>query len=93
MTIVSCEATGHGCRCATTAPLVVDPTELASVGTVPVGPGGEALLPVLFLPGGLRIYVDASSTDIDDARWWHELGVAALLAAMHYDEVGSRPAR
>ncbi len=99
MPILACGHTDRGCRCAPPtplippAPLVADPAELVSMETAPVGPDGEAFVPVLLLPGGLRLHVDASSTDLDAARWWHELGVAALLAAMHYDEHGSRPVR
>ncbi len=68
------------------APLVADPTEPVSVSLAPVGPDCAALVPVLVLPGGTRIYVDVSSTFADAARWWHDLGVAALSAATCYED-------
>jgi hypothetical protein len=88
---------GYAHRRATEPPLVVNAAEHASVETVPAGPpgpGGATRMAVLVLPG-VRLCVDPASTDVDAARWWHELGVAALLAAMHYDEgqCGSRSAR
>ncbi len=92
MAIMSCRGAGHGCRCAPSAPLVVDPAELASVEMVPAGPGGRVLAPVLVLPG-VRVRVDAPIPNTQAARWWHELGMAALLVAMHYDEAGSESAR
>ncbi len=94
MAIMADGQADRGGRYAPSAPLVVDPAEPASVETVPAGPGGAARVAVLVLPG-VRVCVDASSTDVDAARWWHELGVAALLAAMYYDEgeCGSRSAR
>jgi hypothetical protein len=75
----------------------MDPAEHASLETVPAGPagpGGAAQVAVLVLPG-VRLCVDPASTDIDAARWWHEVGVSALLAAMYYDEgeCGRRSAR
>jgi hypothetical protein len=78
---------------------MVDPAEHPSVETVPAGPagpgGGAARVAVLVLPGGHRLCVNPASTDVEAARWWHELGVSALLAAMYYDEgeCGSRSAR
>ncbi len=90
MTIMSCGTAGCGCRCVPSAPLVVDPAEPVTVETLPVGPGGKALAPVLILPGGLRVYVDAFATDADAAGWWENLGTAALYAALCYqDENGS----
>ncbi len=75
---------GCGCRCAPRSPLVVDPTEPPSVETVPLGPGGKASMPVLVLPGGVRVCVDAFAADIDALEWWKDLAVAALYASLCY---------
>ncbi len=75
---------GCGCRCASNAPLTVDPTVPPSVETVPVGPGGKASAPVLVLPGGVRICVDGFAADIDAVEWFKDLAVAALYASLCY---------
>jgi hypothetical protein len=101
MPIIASDApVGYTHRRAPEPPLVVNAAEHPSVETVPAGPpagagGGAARVAVLALPGGIRICVDPASADVDAARWWHELGVSALLAAMYYDEgeCGSRSAR
>jgi hypothetical protein len=89
---MSCGHTGHDRRCPPRIPLVIEAAEPASVEMAPAAPDGAALVPVLVLPG-VRVYVDVSRTETEAARWWHQLGVAALLAAASYDEHGSVSAR
>ena len=83
MSIVPDGRTGCTCRCASHAPLVVDPTVSPSVDTVPVGPGGKASAPVLVLPG-VRICTDALGADADAVEFWKDLAVAALYASLCY---------
>ncbi len=79
-----------GCQSAPCAPLVVDPAEPVSVEMVPVGLGGKARVPVLILPGGVRVCVDAFSVGEDAAEWWYDLGNAAMSASLCYLD-GSEP--
>ena len=83
MSIVHDGCTGCGCRCASHAPLVVDPAVSPSVETMPVGPGGRALAPVLVLPG-VRICTDALAADADAVEFWKDVAVAALYASLCY---------
>ncbi len=82
---------GCSCRCTPDVPLVVDPTEPVSVEMVPVGLGGKARVPVLVLPG-VRLCVDAFSVGEDAAKWWYEVGNAAMSASLCYLD-GSEPAQ
>ncbi len=99
MTIMSCGATGHCCWCAPTtppAPLVADPAEPAEpepVGTTPADPDDESLALVLVLPAGIRVRVEATITDAAAVRWLHDLGVAAMVLAMHGEQATGRSAR
>ncbi len=89
MTIMPCGAIGHCCWCAPTtppAPLVADPAEPEPVETTPVDPDGESLELVLTIPAGVRVRVEATSTDAAAVRWLHDLGVAAMVLAMRWEE-------
>ena len=84
MAIVPHGRTGHTCRCVSSAPLVVDPTEPPSVETIVRGPDGKISAPALVLPGGVRICTDTFGADADAVEWWKDLAVAALYASLCY---------
>ncbi len=93
MAILACGCTGRRCRCAPPTPptpVVADPAEPVSLETVPVDPDGESFALVLGrLPAGVRIRVEATSTDATAVRWLHDLGVAALVLATRYEEAAA----
>ncbi len=56
------------------------------VSLFPVDPDGESFALVLGLPAGIRLRLEATSTDAAAVRWLHKLGVTALMLAMRYEE-------
>jgi hypothetical protein len=43
------------------------------------------LLPMLTLPGNIRIVMDGKNTHADAARWWVELSIAAMYLGIWHD--------
>ncbi len=106
MPILACGCTGRRCRCAppTTStpptPVLVDPSgpaepepEPEPLGVLSIDPAGEPVALVLSrIPAGIRIRVEAMSTDAAAIRWLRDVGVAALVLAMRCEEAAAATA-
>ncbi|ORT50604.1 hypothetical protein KBI5_13415 [Frankia sp. KB5] len=62
--------------------LMAHPAEPPAVEMPPVIPGFQVRRPVLVFPGGMRVCVDAMSTDREAATWWADLAVQATYASI-----------